>query len=227
MDNPKAVSQAAVKVGPRGLGLVVSLAVIALAAAVFGASALAAPIAKNGQVNACYKLKGKKKGAMRVVPARKKCRKGERKLAWSVTGPAGAAGPAGPKGSSGAIGAIGATGATGAAGAAASASEAALQAKIAGLTLKVEGLEGILAGVTNGDLTSTVDKLDGITGLQLGETVAALPVVDTLCSQTSTLTDQANLLRGVIGGLGLSPALEALGLLTIPTLPAALPGFNC
>jgi hypothetical protein len=226
MDNPKAVPQA-VKAGPRALGLVVSLALVGLLVGVFAGSAVAAPIAMNGKVNACYKVKGKAKGAMRVVPAAKKCRKGERKLAWSVAGPPGAAGPAGSGGSTGTAGAIGATGATGPAGAAATASEANLQTKIAGLTLKVEGLEGILAGVTNGELTGVVDKLDGVTGLELSETVAALPLVDTLCTQTSTLTGQANLLRGVVGGLGLSPALAALGLLTIPTLPAALPAFDC
>jgi len=220
--NYNAVPQVEVK-GRIGLALCALVAVV-LMSAVFAGSAFAAPIAKNGKVNACYKLKGKAKGAIRVVPANKKCRKGERKLAWGVAGPGSANGQAGPRGETGATGAAGAAGP---AGAAATSNEGALQAKIAGLTLKIEGLEGTLAGVTNGDLLSTVDKLDGITGLQLSETVGALPVVDTLCAQTSTLTGQTNLLRGVIGGLGLSPALEALGLLTIPALPATLPAFSC
>jgi hypothetical protein len=217
-----AVPQADVK-GRIGLALL-ALVIVGLISALFAGTAFAAPIAKNGKVNACYKVKGKAKGAMRVVPANKKCRKGERKLAWGVAGPAG---QDGAKGASGATGGAGATGATGATGAAATSNEAALQAKIAGLTLKVEGLEGLLAGVTNGDLLSTVNKLDGITGLELSETVGALPVVDSLCTQTSTLTGQANLLRGVVGGLGLSPALELIGLLTIPTLPPVLPAFSC
>lgn len=222
--NPKAVSQSAVKAGSRSLGLVVSMALVALLVGVFGATASAAPIAKNGKVNACYKVKGKAKGAMRVVPAKKKCKKGERKLAWSLAGPGGANGQAG---GNGVPGATGATGPVGPAGATATSSEALLETKIAGLTLKLEVLEGLLGGVTNGELTSVVDKLDGITGLELSETVGALPVLDSVCSQTSTLTGQTNLLRGVVGGLGLSPALEAIGLLTIPALPAALPAFTC
>jgi hypothetical protein len=224
--NPKAVPQSAVKAGSRSLGLVVSMALVALLVGVFGASASAAPIAKNGKVNACYKVKGKAKGAMRVVPAKKKCRKGERKLAWSVAGP-GSNGQAGSNGATGATGAAGATGPVGPAGATATSSEALLETKIAGLTLKLEVLEGLLGGLTNGELTSVVDKLDGITGLELSETVGALPVLDSVCSQTSTLTGQTNLLRGVLDGLGLSPALEAIGLLTIPALPAALPAFDC
>lgn len=199
----------------------------------FTGPADAAPIASNGMVNACYQVKGKAKGAMRVVPANRKCRRGERKLAWSVTGPpsaggaAGASGGTGPAGPKGETGANGADGATGAAGPAASGNETALLAEIAGLTLKLEGLEGVLAGVTNGELSGVIDKLDGIAGSELSEAVGALPVIDTLCAQTSTLTGQANLLRGVIGGLGLSPALAAIGLLTIPVLPPALPAFDC
>ena len=224
--NYKALPQLGVK-GRIGLLALGALAVVGLMSAACAGTAFAAPIAKNGKVNACYKVKGKTKGAMRVVPANKKCKKGERKLAWDVAGSAGASGPAGPKGAAGANGAVGATGATGPAAAATTGNEAALQAKVAGLTLKTEGLEEVLAGVTNGELTGVVDKLDGITGLELSETVGALPVVDSLCAQTSTLTGQANLLRGVVGGLGLSPALELIGLLTIPTLPPVLPAFNC
>jgi hypothetical protein len=207
------------------LSLCLPLALVGLISVVFAGSAIAAPVvAKDGKVSACYRVKGKAKGAMRVVPVNKKCRKGERKLAWSVTGPAGQNGARGPAGDNGSNGA---TGPSGPAGAAATPNEAALQAKIASLTVKIEGLEGILAGVTNGELTGTIAKLTGITGLELGETVGALPVVDSLCSQASTLTSQANLLRSVIGGLGLSPALEVIGLLQIPALPAVLTAYTC
>ncbi len=218
--NPYVAPQGSPRVGPGRI----ALGAMALALSmflVFAGSAGAAPVAKNGTVNACYRVKGKAKGAMRVVPAGKKCRRGEKKLAWSVAGPPGASGPAGAKGAAGDNGANGAAGSPG------PSNEAALQAKIAGLTLKLEGLEGILQGVTNGDLTGAVGKLSGVTGLQLNETVAALPVVDSLCTQASTLTSQADLLRGVVGGLGLSPALAAIGLLTIPALPTALGPFTC
>lgn len=218
-----AVPQADVK-SRIGLALC-ALVAVGLISALFAGSALAAPIAKNGKVNACYKVKGKAKGAMRVVPANKKCRKGERKLAWSV---AGTPGPSGQDGAKGANGANGATGATGAPGAAAIGNEAALQAKIAGLTVKVEGLEGILAGVTNGDLLTTVNKLTGITGLELSDAVGTLPVVNSLCSQTTLLTSQLNLVQGGVAGLGLNGVLTGLGgLLNIPSLPALLTAYTC
>lgn len=197
-----------------------SLALVGLVSAAFAGSAIAAPIvAKDGKVSACYRVKGKVKGAMRVVPANKKCSKGERKLAWNV---------AGSSTQNGAAGANGTNGATGPAGAAAAANEAALQAKIAGLTVKVDGLEGILAGVTNGDLTGVVAKLTGISGLELNKAVGALPVVDSLCGQASTLTAQLNLVQGGLAGLGLNPVLTTLGgILNIPTLPALLTAYTC
>lgn len=216
--NPKAVPQAGLK---SKFGLCLALVAVGLMSAVLTSSAVGAPITKGGQVHACYRVKGKAKGAMRVVPAKKKCRRGEKKLAWSVAGPAGSAGQNGGSGGDGTSGSNGSNGAQGSAG------EAALQAKIAGLTVKLEGLEGILGGVTNGDLIGTVAKLNGITGLQLNEAVGTVPVVGSLCTQTSAVTSQANLLRGTIGGLALSPTLEAIGLLQIPTLPTALPAFAC
>ena len=63
-------------------------------------------------VNACVKKAGKQKGQLRVVSAKAKCRKGERKLAWTsapstaapTTGATGPVGPAGPAGQAGAQG---------------------------------------------------------------------------------------------------------------------------
>ncbi len=61
-----------------------------------GGFAVAAIPDKSGKVNACYR---KKTGTLRVVSSsRKRCRRGERKLAWSQKGPPG---PTGPKGASG------------------------------------------------------------------------------------------------------------------------------
>ena len=54
-----------------------------------------------------YACANKKSGAMRIVSAKAKCRRGERKLSWS------SAGPAGPAGAPGAPGAAGAPGANG------------------------------------------------------------------------------------------------------------------
>jgi hypothetical protein len=103
-------------------------------------------------------------------------------------------------------------------------------------------LEETLAGVTNGDLVGTlstlngldnadllgaVDAVKGLTNGDLTETVASLPVVDALCEQNEDLTTQLNLVAGAVKGLGLSPALEAIGLLKIPTLPTPLAPFSC
>jgi hypothetical protein len=217
----KAVPQAGPNRSFSLLSLCLSLALVGLISVVFAGSAIAAqPVTKNGKVSACYRVKGKAKGAMRVVPAGKKCRKGERKLAWNV------AGQPGQNGARGAAGSDGATGATGPAGAATTNNETALQAKIAGLTLKIEGLEGILAGVTNGDLTGTVAKLSGISGLQLTETVGTLPVVGSLCTQATGLTTQVNTVRTSLLGTTLAGIIPVGLGLTIPSF-TALPAYVC
>jgi hypothetical protein len=212
--NPKAVPQAGFK---SRFGLCLSLAVVGVMSVVLTSSAAAAPITKGGQVHACYRVKG----AMRVVPVNKKCRRGEKKLAWSV------AGPAGPAGQNGAAGADGTNGTNGSNGTQGSAGEAALQAKVAGLTVKVEGLEGILAGVTNGGLTATVAKLDGITGLQLNETVNQLPVVSSLCAQANSVPTQVNgSLGNVLSGLSLGGTIPALLSLNVPIL-TPITAYTC
>ena len=190
------------------LALLASLAVVALLVGALGGTAVAAPIGKGGKVQACYRVKGKTKGAMRVVPSGKKCKKGERKLAWSVTGPAGSAGSDGSRGVTGASGANGPAGPTGPAG---PSNEAALQAKIAGLTLKVEGLEAILAGVSNSQLTKTI---------------GALPVVDSLCTQAAAVPGQINSVGTALGGLTLGGLIPGGLVLTIPSLTPAAP-FTC
>ena len=75
---------------------------------------------------ACAKKKG---GALRTIKKAKRCKRGERKISWSVGGPsgpsgsAGAAGPAGAPGAAGGVGATGPAGATGATGASAATPE--------------------------------------------------------------------------------------------------------
>ncbi|HEU4944879.1 MAG TPA: hypothetical protein VFT10_06920 [Solirubrobacterales bacterium] len=153
-----------------------------------GTAAAGGPVGKDGHIHACYRVKGKPKGALRVVrSSRTRCRRGERKAAWSVAGPAGV-------GSEGAQGQAGASGSAGA-------NEAALKAQVGALSMRVETLEGTLQGIAN--------------------------ATKALCEQSEQLTEQVNLVTGVVGGLGLSPALEALGLLEIPTLPAPLAPFDC
>jgi hypothetical protein len=65
-----------------------------------------APQAGAATLFACVKKQG---GAMRLVSARTKCRKGtERKVSWNTTGPAGKNGPAGKDGANGINGSNGA-----------------------------------------------------------------------------------------------------------------------
>jgi hypothetical protein len=222
-----------------------SLAAVLATAMLFAAltaSASAMPlIGKDGKIHACYRVKGKPKGGLRVVPSAKtRCKRGERKVAWVTAGSSSqsAAGQPGSSGTSGGSGTSGAAGAQGAAGT--SGSTAALSTQVGALTLKLEALENVLKGVDNGDLTGAVSKLNGLnngdltgavdtvkglSNLDLTEAVDTLPAVDLLCTQATELTKQANLLRSVFGGLGLEGVLG--GLLKVPTLPAALPGFTC
>jgi hypothetical protein len=51
-----------------------------------------AVVGPNGQISGCYKEKGKAKGTLRVVPAGKRCKKGEKRLAWNAHGPQGQTG---------------------------------------------------------------------------------------------------------------------------------------
>ena len=77
--------------------VVATLCLIALV----GAGAVAA-IAQTGgkQLAACYKTKGKTKGNMRfLTKSTLKCKKGEKKVSWSQTGPQG---PVGARGTAGA-----------------------------------------------------------------------------------------------------------------------------
>jgi hypothetical protein len=235
--NPHAVPQA----GLKARFMLVPLAAAAMLLAAFAGSATAAsPIAKDGTIHACYKVKGKPKGTLRVVPGKARCKRGERKVVWSAAGQGGQPGAAGQAGSAGGAG----SGQAGQAGADGSQSpnEVALKTEVTSLNVKVDDLEKTLEGITHGDLVGTlstlngldntdllgaVDSVKGLTNTDLTETVGALPVIDSLCEQNEKLTEQINLVAGVVGGLGLSPALELIGLLKIPTLPTALAPFSC
>lgn len=249
--NPIAAPHAPVK----ALLALLAAAVILLVAMV-GTAGAAPPIGKDGKIHACYRVKGAPKGTLRVVPGQR-CKRGERKVVWSIAGSGGQAGTNGQAGTiaSGQQGQSGASGSNGADGS----NEVALKTEITSLSLKLEaledllqgvdkgdltgllarvnGLEGVLDGVTNSDLTGAVDTLEGltnadltgaldtlegVTNTELLDTVASLPSLDLVCEQNEKLAEQVNLLRGVIGGLGLAPALEIIGLLEIPTLPTAL-----
>lgn len=205
-------------------GLVTSRRLAGLALLATGVILLLCPgppaqgaVGKDGQIHACYRVKGKPKGALRVVRSGKvRCRRGERKAAWSMTGAGGSV-------SQGGQGAQGPAGSNGSA-----ADEAALKAQIGALSLRVEALEGVLQGITNGDLVGMLGVLQGLTNEGLTNAVDSVPATEALCEQSEQLTDQVNLVADVVGGLGLNGILTGLGgLLVIPTLPAALAPFSC
>ena len=70
----------------------------------------AAATAAQASIHACVKPKS---GATRIVKAKAKCRRGERKLSWSTAGPRGPAGANGANGANGAAGGEGRAGANG------------------------------------------------------------------------------------------------------------------
>lgn len=184
-------------------------------------------VARDGKIHACYKVKGKPKGMVRVVRGKRhRCRRGERRMSWLVAAAPGQAGVNGQDGEASAPGT--ATTAT---------KDTTLETKIAGLTLQVETLEGqlqgligqmnvldgLLSGVEPGDLSGVLATLSGLSNEELTDAVNAVSMVESLCAQNPVLAEQVNLLQDVIGGLGLNGILTGLGgLLEVPVLPTAL-----
>ena len=155
----------AVLQGGTRLGLVAITALVGavLTAMVFVGSASAAPpVGKDGKIHACYRAKGKQKGAMRIVSGNR-CRRGERRVAWIAAGAAGTPGQPGARGGPGPQGPAGAP-----------ADPALLEARIAALTLKIDDLEGLLCDQT-ALLTDQTNLLRGaIGGLSLNNVLAVL-----------------------------------------------------
>lgn len=165
-------------------------------------------VARDGKIHACYKAKGKGKGTLRVVRgAKARCPKRWKKVAWYAAGPAGAQGEAGAPGEAGSSGGQGGSGSTGSTG---NAKVERLEDKVAELLTKVQSLEAILKGVT---------------GQQLQEAIASAPVVGALCGQAKSLNEQSTALGTALGGIG--TVLETLTVMALPTIPAALPPFEC
>ena len=189
--------------------------------------AAAAPIGSDGVVHACYKAKGKPKGALRVVKPGKKCKakKGEKAIAWTVFGTPGATGSQGDTGAAATQGAtkqdlltlLGLiqqqssvidqlTGQLGALGV----DLDDLTSQLGLLNGDVNGLESILSGVTNGELQSAIN---------------AVPVVTDLCDQLSAVTGQSD---GLLSALGVvTNLLDPLVLGALPDLPDPLGAFSC
>jgi hypothetical protein len=194
------------------------LAVVALCGALAADAGAAKLVGKDGKVYACYKAKGKSKGAVRLVAKKGKCKRGEKKVSWSVAGPAGESGQSGENGSGGESGAAGETGATGVKG---------LEGRVQALSTKVTALESILGGITNADLTGLLAKLQGISPTQLQEAVASVADVKALCTQATALTSQVDALGTSLGGVSLGGTIPVLLKLVVPAVPTALQPFGC
>ena len=182
------------------VAVLLALAGLALAAR----PAAAAPIGSDGVVHACYKAKGKPKGALRVVKPGKACKakKGEKAIAWTVFGSPGTTGSTGSTGSSGAP-----------------ATTAATKSDLVALLGLIQQQAALIDSLTG--------QLDAL-GLDIDALTSQLGLVSDLCDQLSAVTTQANALRTVISGIGLNGVLTALGgLLQIPALPGALDPFSC
>jgi hypothetical protein len=204
------------RVGTLALAL---LATVALCAAVVAGEAGAAKlVGKDGRIYACYKAKGKAKGAVRLIPKKSHCKKGTKRISWSVSGPAGEGGQSGENGSGGENGAGGETGAQGTKG---------LEAKVQSLTSKVASLESVLKGITNTELLGALSKLQGISPTQLQEAVASVAKVNELCAQATKLTSQSNALGQALGGLELLGGLPPLELKKAVPIPTPLSTFAC
>jgi hypothetical protein len=169
-----------------------------LSAFLLAGNAVAASPVKNGKINACYKVRGKRKGSMRLLAGKGHCKRGERKLSWSVagtTGPQGATGVQGGEGSQGSTGPQGNPGAKGESGSAGGSTLASLETKVASLNVEVQALEDLLEGVSTGDLSGVVNKLNGITGTQLGDAVSSVPIVSSLVPKVTSV-------EGLLSGVG-------------------------
>ena len=126
------------RIGTLALAL---LAAAALCAAVIVGEASGALVGKDGRVYACYKAKGKRKGAVRLVAKKGKCHKGEKKVSWSAPAPRARAEKTGRTAKT----ASAAKAATG--GEKGASATQGLEKQVQSLTSKVTQLESVLKGI--------------------------------------------------------------------------------
>lgn len=199
-----------------GVGAIVLLTAAALLLGLFAESAPAAQIVgSDGQVYACYKAKGKRKGSVRLVAKNARCKRGERKTNWSATG---TPGTAGQKGTTGVPGSTG-SGGDGGAGGAGTPAVVALESKVLNLNLKLDALENVLDGVTKDVLGKALDTVNGITNTQLLGAIGTIPLVEGLCTQADVAAGTVNSITGLLSII--------TGIIPLGTLPTKLPTDNC
>jgi hypothetical protein len=195
--------------------LMLLLALCAFALFTSTPASAAGIVAKDGKIHACYKVKGKGKGTLRVVRSAKvKCPKRWKKVAWYASGPSGPQGAAGSPGGNGETGTNGGSGLPGTTG---TVTVKGLEDKVTELLTKVQSLETILKGIDNTQLK------EAIAGIAKTEALEA--AVGSLCTQASALTSKSGELGTALSGFG--AILDALSALPLPGIPTALPPFSC
>ncbi len=155
-------------------------------------------------VQACAVKVGKHRGSLRLISAGKRCKRGERRIVWSVLGPPGpqgAAGSPGEKGSQGNVGAGGTAGPEGKAGAEGQAGSPGppgvvdlslkelveTQGKqIETLTDSLETTTSLLQGVTHEQLTTAVDAGTKLNGIAASDIEGAITNANKLVGVTGT-----------------------------------------
>jgi hypothetical protein len=197
-----------------------TLAVFLLALCAFvvltSSPASAGIVAKDGKIHACYKVKGKGKGTLRVVRnAKVKCPKKWKKASWYASGPVGQQGASGSPGGNGETGTNGSSGLPGTP--ATATVVKGLEDKVTELLTKVQSLESILNGIGN---TQLKEAIAGI-----AKTEALEGVVGSLCTQASALTEKSGELGTALGGL--KTVLDTLTVLALPSIPTALSPYSC
>jgi hypothetical protein len=184
-----------------GLALCALAGALLLTWSMSGAAQAKSVVGPDGQIHGCYKKKGKQKGALRVVPPRKKCRKGEKRLAWNAQGQGGQPGQNGVPGGSGST----STKVLENRVTVLESQVSQLTSQLTQLTGQVATLQGILAGISHQDLTN------------------ALANVDSLCSEMSSVVDYARGVGDVLDALDVGLPLLNLGTL----IPTALSAYAC
>jgi outer membrane murein-binding lipoprotein Lpp len=185
---------------------------------------------RGGKITVCVARKGPAKGLMRM--AKKRCKRGEKKVVWKKKGAPGPAGAPGAPGSPGAKGEQGLPGEQGPPGQGADPAElAALQALVDQQADRITDLEGEAAnlrqdltalgsqlGTTNGDLADLTSRVDGLStqvdGLSSDLTGLASDL-DSVCTQLDGVSDQVN---GVSDAVAAILAVPLVG--SVATLPA-------
>lgn len=174
-----------------------------------GPASAAKPFGKDGTIYACFKVKGKNKGALRVVSRKPACKRmrGWQPLSWSAVDSGGASGQVGSQGVSGQQGPQGSPGAEGKQG------EQGLAGQVEKTLIETVQSQATQINALSAEVTDLTDKVQGLEGT-VGDT----------CDQLEVLTDQSNeILDSLLGS-----SVAILGnLLNVPSPPDPLGTFEC